>query len=469
MTLKELIEKKRQALAGKLAARKAHTDAIAAVRTACDKESRDPSEAEATQVREATEAIRALDIEIAGPAAEIEGLEAELRADEEADRLASRSTSTGVRGTAYDDVARVGRDERTYRADQDPKGKLFLSDVARQFASNALDASERLSRHMREEQVERGDQIDRAANTGAFTGLVVPQYLTDLFAPLARAGRPFADACRHHDLPETGMTAYIGKVTTGTTADEQANEGDLVAEQDIDDTLIPIPIRTVAGSESVSRQALERGIGVEDVTLQDLFEAHATKLDNQLLNRAGNGLSAVATSIAYTDATPTAVELYPKLLAAPASVEAALLNQSQGDVVAVMNSRRWYWLQSQLTSTWPMFGQQGIPNQLVGVDLGKKYGSGFRGVLPSGVAVVVDNNVATNLGAGTNEDEVYFGAQSELHLWEDPNAPMLIRAEQNQAKRLLVDLVVYSYVAHLFNRRAHAQKIAGTGLTAPVF
>ena len=150
-------------------------------------------------------------------------------------------------------------------------------------------------------------------------------------------------------------------------------------------------------------------------------------------------------------------------------MEAALLDQGLGDTFTVMHSRRWYWLQTQMSEQSPLFGQPGITGGHVGENYAERYGSGFRGILPNGTPVVVDNNIATNLGAGTNQDEVYFGAQSELHLWEDPNAPLLIRADQTNAKKLGIDLVVYGYYAFLFNRRAHAQKIVGTGLVAPTF
>ena len=359
-------------------------------------------------------------------------------------------------------------EKRTYNRDADPKGVNFLADVAARALNNG-GAIMRLERHMDEERSLRGPQIDRAAGTSAFAGLVVPQYLVDLYAPQAKAGRPFADICRKHDLPETGMTASIGRVTTGTSVAVQASEGAAVSETDIDDTLLTVNIQTASGQQTLSRQAVERGIGVEQTTLEDLFRAYGTSLDNALLNQATNGLTNVATPIAYTDATPTAPELYPKLLAAPAAVEAALLDQAANDTVAVMHSRRWYWLQSQLTSTWPMFGQPGVAPQLSGINYAEKYGSGFRGVLPSGAPVVVDNNIATNLGAGTNEDEIYFVSPSECHLWEDPSAPLLIRAEQTKAANLQILLVVYGYFAYTHARRPHAQKIAGTGLIAPSF
>jgi hypothetical protein len=424
------------------------------------------TESQRSRITELTAAKRTLTDQIDAVTAEIDGYKREQADDERLTRAAAEHTPTGARTPA----GVVTGEARTYNEHNDKRGRQFALDVARQFLYNDQNANERLARHMQEERVERGGEIiERAAGTGNFSGMVVPQYLTDQFAPIARAGRPTADTMRHHDLPETGMTAYIPRATTGTTVDNQVNEYDDVAEQDYDDTLLEVKIQTAAGSQSLSRQAVDRGVGVDDTIVEDLFAAYGVNLDKKVLNQAGTGLTNVANPIAYTDGTPTAMELYPKMLAGPAGVEAALLNTVVGDTIGVMHSRRWYWLQSQLTSVWPLFGQQGIPAQNAGVAYAEKYGSGFRGVLPSGVPVIVDNNIATNYGAGTNEDELYFFNQSEGHLWEDPDAPMLIRADQPKAKKLAVDLVVYGYFAYTWARRPHAQKIAGTGLVTPTF
>ena len=423
-------------------------------------------------------AIAAIRSDISAKDAEIERADADiaqLRADAAADAViaerAAEIIPTDVRAPAYDQVARVGSEERTYRADTDRKGVGFATDVARAFMGDP-EATGRLQRHMAEERVERGEVRGmelRAIGSGALTGIVVPQYLVDAFGPYPRADRPLCDAMTKHDLPATGMTAYIGKLTTGTSAAEQTSENSSVSETNADDTLITIPILTSAGSQTVSRQASERGVGVEDTIIGDLYSAQRANQDSLVINRASTGLTNVATAIAYTDGTPTAAELYPKLLAGPAAVEAAMLNSHPGDTIAVMHSRRWYWLQSQLTSTWPLFGQMGLAPQQGGQAYAERYGNGFRGVLPSGVPVVVDNNIATNLGAGTNEDEIYFVSQTEAHLWEDPSAPLLIRAEHTSAKSLAIDLVVYAYFAYIFTRVTHAQKVNGTGLITPAF
>jgi hypothetical protein len=81
-----------------------------------------------------------------------------------------------------------------------------------------------------------------------------------------------------------------------------------------------------------------------------------------------------------------------------------------------------------------------------------------------------NDNIATNLGGGT-EDEIYVVPQRECHLWEDPQAPLYVRAEQPLAASLGILLVAYSYFVYTFSRYASGAmaKIAGTGLVTPVF
>jgi len=379
---------------------------------------------------------------------------------------------TETRKPAYDRVARVGTEERTYRKDQDPLGKHFLMDIARQFSYQDVEAASRLSRHMAEERVERAEYMTRAVGTGAFSGLTVPQYLTDMYAPATAALRPFADVCNKHPLPEAGMSVNISRITTASSAALQASENSAVSETNMDDTLLTVNVQTAAGQQTVSRQAIDRGTGIEDVTMQDLFNRVATVLDNTLINQASTGLTNVAQAVAYTDGTPSGAELYPKILGAAAGVEAALLAMGR-PTHAVMHSRRWYWLSSQMSATWPMINWTNLPTEagIAGTaNAASSYGSGPRGVLPSGLQVIVDNNIATNLGGGTNEDELYVVPASECHLWEDPNAPLFIRAEQPAAANLGVLLVAYSYFAYTMQRYANGmQKVGGTGMATPLF
>lgn len=386
--------------------------------------------------------------------------------------------ATSVR-PAYDRVARVGQEERTYRPDRDRKGGKFVKDVTRQFLYNDMEASARLSRHMQEERVERGQYLERAAGdatTGAFTGLVVPQYLTDMYAPAVAALRPFADQCNKHDLPENGMTVNISQITTPTSAALQGTELTAVSATSVDDTLLTENVQTAAGQQTMSRQAIDRGTGVEEIIMDDLFRRYATVLDSTLINQATTGLGVVTAGQTYTDASPTSPKIYSQIVGAAATVETTLLGWAQPDMV-VMHPRRWYKLLSAVSSSWPMiFGAGGnVPNQNTGVDSQLGYAKGIRGTLANGMRVCVDANVTT-VASGTAltggaQDHIYVVPSQEMHLWEDPNAPVFIRAEQPAAANLGVLLVLYGYFAYCFRRfpSGSSVKINGTGVTTPVF
>lgn len=391
-----------------------------------------------------------------------------LRAEEiSTEARTSEVERTGTVVPKYDAVARVTREERTYHQGWDRKGAYFLQDVIRQHLFNDHAASTRLSRHMHEQEVDKSPYLQRAVGTGAFTGLVVPQYLTDLYAPAIAPMRPFADVCNKHDLPDTGMTVNISRITTPTGVDLQATENVAVQETNADDTILTINIQTAAGQQTISRQAAERGTGIEEVVMDDLFRRYATALDSTLINQAVTGLDAIAATITYTDASPSGTEVWPKILQGAANSEAALLGFARPDVV-LMHSRRWYWLQSQLASQWPLFGQPGISENHGGENYGVIYGRGYRGMMPNGMAAVIDNNISTVTNA--NQDAMYIIATDECHLWEDPQAPVFLRCEQPAAASLGILLVLYGYFSYTMSRYANAMsKVTGTGMTTPTF
>lgn len=441
----DLLEKMREARAAK----KAELDALLAKET--------PEDGDAERADDLIAEIRSDDVRIDGYA--------DVQAREDvavAAKVEAKIEEPEARG-----VAVVTREERTYNAGNDRTGAQFLADVVRASTMGDVEAQQRLGRHMAEERTERGDMLTRAAGTSNFAGLVVPQYLTDLVAPYAKAGRPFADACRSHPLPAAGMTVNLSRITTASSVAVQT-QGSSVSETDIDDTIGTYDVLTNAGSQTVTRQAAERGTGVLDSVLEDLLTSYNSNLDNELLNRATVGLSNIATAITWTDNTdPTAAELYPKIWQANSAVESALKNQSAGDVIVVMHPRRWSWIAGSLSSTSPLIAQAGVPAGVntAGVDFAARYGSGFRGVI-GGLPVVVDANVVTT--TNTNQDEVYVVSAQECHLWEDAGAPLFIRTDMGPSmKSLGVDIVVYGYFAFTHARYTQAQKITGSGLANP--
>jgi hypothetical protein len=198
--------------------------------------------------------------------------------------------------------------------------------------------------------------------------------------------------------------------------------------------------------------------------LADLLARYATVLDNELLNGATTGLDTVAVGAAT--AGLTAAQIYSATLGRQSAVEAALLG-GKADL-AVMHSRRWAFLSAQVSATWPFINNVNLPVQSGGVSNTSGYGSGSRGQLPNGMSVIVDNSVVTNKGLGSNEDVIYVVPSLECHLWESPNAPAYIRAEQTNAANLGILLVVYGFFGYTFQRYSAAMGKV-TGLTPPAF
>jgi hypothetical protein len=455
----------RAALRAKLEARALATTELERIRN--------DSAATDEQATAAVSARSAIDNEIDALRTQGTEIEAEIARDDAMERLQGEvvPASGAVRLAGVTGDRLTARTNTTYNRESDRSGRQFMRDIALQqmHGNRAVESNERLDAHMAEVRVDQAQYLDRAAGTGAFAGLTVPQYLTDMYAPLARTMRPFADACNHHDLPEAGMVLNLSRITTGTSAALQASENTPVSNTDIDDTLLPISVQTNAAQQTLSRQAIERGTGTEDVTVQDMFRAYASTLDNTLINQATTGLAASATTVTYT--TPvTGAGLYAQIIAAQSGVEGIMLNMASGDNIVVMHSRRWYALQSSASPNFPLIQQPGLVNGQWGVNYAETYGKGIRGLLPNGAPVIVDNNIVTNLGGGTNQDEVYVADRQECHLWEDSSAPVFIRAEQPAAASLGVLFVLYGYFAYTFGRYpGQNQKVTGAGLVPPTW
>src|SRR3546814_10244821 len=110
-----------------------------------------------------------------------------------------------------------------------------------------------------------------------------------------------------------------------------------------------------------------------------------TNLDRTLITApvpscatAGGGLLAVANVVTYTDADPTAAELYRKILAASANIEDVLQDLDEDDVFTLMRGRRWKWLSGELTDQWPFIAHRGFPAFAGGESLDNGYKACIR-------------------------------------------------------------------------------------------
>lgn len=370
---------------------------------------------------------------------------------------------------AYDKVMRIGDEPHTYSPATDPRisGNKFLSDVANAHLGDP-GANERINRHMREWRVDNPRMQERAAGqamSSDFPGIVVPQYLVQHYQELPGTARPVADAMQHAVLPAEGLVLYIPRGKTGAIADVQAVELTPVTGSQVDTEQVTVNVNTYESWEEVSLQALRRGAITERVVVSDMLAAVDAKLDNDILNVATIGLANVATGITWDEASPTAALLYPKFLQASAAIETLMLNRGRADLV-FMAPRRWAWLQSELTNTWPAFAQPKTPAQTVGTVADTGYGAGARGTLPNGMVCVTDANIPVNLGTGTDEDEIFVYSRNAGVLFEDNT--VLIRAEQYAPQDLGVMLVAYKFAGFTHELYDDVQQvISGTGLVDP--
>jgi hypothetical protein len=418
------------------------------------------------------ERLRAANRRLEARLARAREVESEERQNESRlDAVTRFSNGSDTRSDRRTATLSVTRNERTYRPDTDPHGVTFLRDVANNFLFQDPISAERLQNHAREERVERPQYHERVAgdvNSVNWSGLVVPNYLVNLVAPQISNLRPFADeCCVKHPLPPSGMSVNFSKVTTGSSVALQATELSTVSGTSMDDTLGTANVQTAAGFLNVSRQAIERGTGIEQQSFLDLSRKYAVALDSTLITQASTGLDNVAQTVTYTDASPTPALMWPFIAQANSKLEQALVGVAYPTHV-IMHSRRFNWFASYVSTNWPFISNSAVPAQQGGMQLTTAYGDGVRAILSNGLKVIVDNNVPTNQGVGTNQDVVYVVAANEtMHLFEDPNAPVYVRAEQPNATTLGVLLVLYGYFAYATRYANPASKIVGTGTVAP--
>lgn len=366
----------------------------------------------------------------------------------------------------------VGKEPRTYEKgarENNGEFRSFFRDVFRSEQGDAT-AAGRIARHSREMAVEQ-----RASNitTGSGgVGLVPPQYLLDELAIFARASRPFADALGPRPLPEVGMTFNVPRVTTGATTGVQANQNDALTDTAAVTDYLSFTVNTVAGQQNVSRQLLDRSDPATDTVIgQDLAADYAQKLDVQLLAQATNGITVLSgtNGITYTQATPTASTLYPKISDA---IQQVWTGRFAAPDLIVMHPRRWAQLLGGLdTAGRPLV----LPDAVQGLQAFNAMSIG-DGRTPSGLVgqiqglpVVVDPNITITAGAGTNQDVVIVTRRADQLLFE-VGAPTVAVETGVLSNTLQVKIYCYGYFAFTFARYVKATSIiSGTGLVTPTF
>ena len=184
----------------------------------------------------------------------------------------------------------VTSEPHTYARETDAKGAHFLADVVNAYRGEPT-AIERLARHQREYQVDN-PRMERAAGdvtTGSLPNPVVPSYLVSEYAAKPSAARPFADICRHVDLPAEGLKVEMAKGNTSATAALQTSELVAAGGGNFDADPLELSVQTAEAWQLISRQAIERGRVSEQIVLDDMLTQVGSLVDSTLITQATHG------------------------------------------------------------------------------------------------------------------------------------------------------------------------------------
>jgi HK97 family phage major capsid protein len=445
-----MLDQIRTLIAAALDERDAHQAAVEAILAVAETEGRSDMTAEETEKFDVARAeLREIDDKITA----LQARESDLV------DLATRSDKAAeARKEVLPMNIKVVSEEQTYRADSEFD---FVSDAIAAKFGNDNAARDRIARA----QEESG--LNYRSTSGAFGGLVVPQYLTEQFAQTLASGRPFLEAVTRIPLPDSGMTMTIPRGATSTGVAAQTTEGTAVNLQTFTESDLTVPVRTFAGQQVVSRQAIERGTGIGNILLADLMQQYATKVNVSAIS--GTGAAGGHWGILNTTSVQTAGWIGTTGASLVASIHNALgkINTSRyaaADLI-VMHPRRWAWLCAQSDSSQrPLVAIEGY-NAFNAAGAGYAAGYGVVGSV-AGVQVVTDAGVPINLGTSTDEDRIIVTRKADVLFGEANGSPVELTLNEVAAASLNVTMVVYGFSMFTAGRFPVATcNLQGTGFT----
>ena len=423
---------------------------------------------------------------------------------EEEERRAKAAAGQAAHGSASGDGLQRGYVTREPKMYDRRNGNSYFLDVARMQTRGDMDAQTRLTRHAQELDVDlpkraqarqaRADAGLRDIAVESFFGrsangepetrvnpnrtdtqggyFVPPLWLVDEFIPFLRNGRPFASAVRQIDLPAGTDSINVPKVQTGSTVNVQT-DGGAISDTDITDNFVTAPVRTLAGQQDIAMQLLDQSpVAFDEIMMSDLLADYARVIDLQAFQGTGangqlTGLDNVSgvNSVTYTSGSPTITGMYPVF---GQGISQLAKNRKRADGISwFMQGPRWYWLASSLDSQnrpfiLPM--DQGVPFNPLATQQDLTAEGPIGRIF--GAPALLDMNITTTDGAGTNQDRIYAVRTQDLYLFE---GQMRTRAlTEVLSGTLQVRIQIYNYVAFLPNRYPTAISImTGTGLVNP--
>lgn len=318
-------------------------------------------------------------------------------------------------------------------------------------------------------------QETRALSSTATAGgtFAPPEWLVDDFVALARPARVTADLLNSQPLPSGVSSINLPKVSTGTAVGITQTQNTAITQTDMATTSLSSGITEITGGQTAAIALLRQsGVSLDQVILQDLALAYATGIDTQVLSGTGangqlKGLATAGTTVTFTTSAPAVVSataaasFYNKLVKAVAGVATSRYLPANA---IVMTPLRWAWISASIDSSLrPLVPLNGPAFNTLAVADGQ-VAEGFAGTL-AGLPVYVDPNIPQNLGAATNQDQVFVLRKDDHWLWETPVETATFDA--TLAAQNSIFYRVLGFAALITRYAGSAQVIDGTGLTAP--
>ena len=357
-------------------------------------------------------------------------------------------------------------------------GRSYFQDLAKRTLSGDAEATDRLVRASKQAQDEQR-AIGNTNGTGGSGGeFAPPTWLVNEWIGLLRPGRVTADLLRSAPVPPGTASISIPKITGGTSVAVQTTQNSTVSATDITTSYVSTGFTTILGKEVVSQQLLDQSaVAFDEIISQDLAAAYSAFFGAQVYLGAGTGANnnsvlngiASATVLAANQATlaasPTAATFYSK---ANGMLASFVTNRFAQPTHWLMHPRRWYWLMSLTDSQGrPLV----VPNDVAfnpiatNDSVANVQGSAGRFL---GLPVVLDPNIPTNLGAGTNQDEIFLIKADDLWLFESTPRAEAFTAPYAESLGILFRLYNYAGLI-LYRYGSSIATMNGAGLVAPSF
>lgn len=357
------------------------------------------------------------------------------------------------------EVIRLGKEPMVY---EPTSPHSYFRDLVYAELRNDEEARERLELHGKQVMVEQRDVSTASPGAASF---VPPLYMGTDWIESGIAGRPFADAVPKMPLPPHGKTMDFPRVKTAPTVGVQVAEANAVNEVDFDSETYSVSKVTIAGQNDVSIQALEfSDPSIDTIIMRELQRTYNRMLDTQLVYGTGIngqhlGISGVSGINTETFSSGNGAGLLGKIYAATSDI--ATNDPGHEGTHVLLHPRRASWMASHRDANGNLFQQGQLFLAAGGQDMG------FVSNV-AGMRVINDPNIATNLGAGTNQDDLYVLALDELVLAEGTVRTRVL--QEVLSGTLQVRIQLYAYSAFAGGRRPKCiTKISGAGLTTPTF